>query len=102
MKLPHESIENPVWDHLLFWATIPLMLIGGWVRSLVWLWFAVPLGAIPLTPLQMTGLFLLYRSFFIGGKERIDSRELVCKCVANLAITLSLGYTLHLLNGWMK
>jgi len=77
---------------------VPLFIAAGFVRSLLWKWFLVPLGAIPINAFQMAGMVVLYKSYFIGTKSNKSNWRLIFDSIAASLITLLVGYAIHKLS----
>lgn len=56
---------------LMMAETILYLFVSSWVLSYLWLWFAVPLGAMELLALQIMGLRLIVGILTVGFKGSV-------------------------------
>lgn len=86
----------------LFWLlAIPAMaLLQGWILSLVWGWFVVPIGVAPIGVVHGIGIVLLvafFRNVTPAKKvpQPIEAARVVCRDF----LLLGLAWVAHLLRG---
>lgn len=85
----------------LFFIIIGILsdVLYGWVVSLLWRWFIVPLGVRPMNAAQGLGLALMVSLLTKqhGNDEDPDMVKLVSHALAASATTLVIGFVVHLL-----
>lgn len=75
----------------LFALGIAMILVWGWVISLGWGWFVVPLGVIPITYWHATGLAFL-ASMFVGWRSSAKDSESMALVVSLAQPFWTLGF----------
>ena len=88
-----EEKKHTFGQSLLGLATLPLaLMLRGLVISVVWEWFVVPLGVVPLSPPHALGLVMLSRLFISHlSKDKRDLTPFGENVVSALASVVLLG-----------
>jgi membrane protein implicated in regulation of membrane protease activity len=96
----------------LMWVVLGLMLVvlnviySGWVLSLLWLWFIVPLGVASINVPWAIGLLLIVRLLPVRNFPRFDDEknqvkdEFIKSLSRNKDISISI--TIILLSGYIS
>lgn len=75
------------------------VILGGYVFSWLWLWFAVPLGAKPIGVALSIGIVLLVRTAVLDNRNAKESKEPIDAIIEQIVISLlvlGMGYIIHL------
>lgn len=99
-----KSRNDEIWDVFgeignLLLVMIFIMLFRGYVLSILWMWFVVPLGVLPITAVHGIGIFLLV-CFLSVKKTPKNSEEKQQKSSGEKAALEFLTATLYTLLMW--
>lgn len=91
----------------VLFLSVPAALLRGWVLSLLWAWFVVPLGVPPITYLHAVGISLLASLLTHKNSpaddaalEKKNAHEKIVEGIATMLVgplfVLLLGWLIHL------
>jgi hypothetical protein len=99
MTKPTENPTSTEISLLVFIASIFYVLFNGYVISVLWRWFAVPLGIPPISVVHGIGIDLLVGLLVFKAIDLNASADDRLKVAFAPVVTLAIAWPVHLLMG---
>lgn len=78
-------------------VSLLILIMGGYVLSLLWSWFIVPLGVSGISMVQAMGINLI--AYFVKGAKSSNPEQLDKTLIERLSVIIAafvMGYFIHL------